>query len=159
GSKTSQSPVVFPVTPSVTASYSVLSIQDSAGCAFNNPPGSALVTVNTAPAVTVNPGNQVVLGSGSAVFTAAASGSPAPGVQWQVSTDGGATFVNIPGATAATLSFTPTALQSGSRYRAVFTNPCGSATTAAAILIIYDTCLKDASGNIFQFNSKTGEYR
>src|SRR5262249_30177865 len=75
-------------------------------------------------------------------------------------TDGGAAFANIPGATAGTLSFAPSPLQSGFRYRAVFTNSCGTATTSVAVMTVYDTCLKDtSSGNIFQFNSRTGEYR
>jgi hypothetical protein len=54
-----------------------------------------------------------------------------------VSTDGGATFTNIAGATSATLTLTAvTKSQSGYRYRAVFTNVLGSATTTAAVLTV-----------------------
>src|SRR5207237_9006352 len=38
--------------------------------------------------------------------------------------------------TSTTYSFTATAAQSGNRYRAVFTNSCGSATTTAATLTV-----------------------
>jgi hypothetical protein len=58
-------------------------------------------------------------------------------VQWQVSTDGGASFADLPGATAPTLSFVPTSVaDTGNLYRAVFTNSAGSATSAAASLTV-----------------------
>jgi hypothetical protein len=94
---------------------------------------SATLTVNTAPVVTTNPLSQTVI-SGNATFTAAASGSPAPTVQWQVSTNGGASFSNIAGATGTTLTFAANSSQNGYQYRAVFTNACGTATTNAATL-------------------------
>jgi hypothetical protein len=94
------------------------------------------------------------------MFAAAASGTPTPTVQWQVSTDGGVTFTNIPGATSTTLTVMPTASQSGSQYRAVFTNPCGTATTTAATLTVLNLCLKDnTTGNLLQWNSVTGQYK
>ena len=58
----------------------------------------------------------------TATFTAAASGSPTPTVQWQVSTNGGASFTDIVGATSTTYSFTVAAADNGKRFRAVFTN-------------------------------------
>ena len=110
------------------------------------------------PAVTQNPVSQTITG-GPVTFTAAASGDPAPSVQWQVSTDGGATFTDIPGATSTTLTFTPAPAQSGDKYRAVFTNECGSAATVAATLTLLNVCLKDnTTGNLLQWNSTTGQY-
>lgn len=97
---------------------------------------AATLTVNTAPAVTTNPSNQTVNAGQTATFTAAATGKPTPTVQWQVSTNGGSTFANVSGATSATLSFTATAGQDGSQYRAVFTNSVGSATSTAATLTV-----------------------
>jgi hypothetical protein len=44
-----------------------------------------------------------------------------PDVQWQLSTDGGATWTNITDATSPTLSLTPVSADSGKRYRAVYT--------------------------------------
>jgi hypothetical protein len=121
--------------------------------------GAFELECSAAPVVTLSPVSQVGTG-GSVMFIAAASGTPTPTVQWQVSTDGGATFTNIPGATTATLTFTPTPSQSGSQYRAVFANPCGTATTSVATLTVLDTCLKDNStGNLLQWNSITGQYK
>lgn len=97
---------------------------------------AATLTVNTPPSVTAQPGNQTVTLGATATFTAAASGSPAPSVQWQVSTDG-FNFINIPGATSATLTLNNVTLgQNGNRYRAVFTNLCNSATSNAATLTV-----------------------
>jgi hypothetical protein len=93
------------------------------------------LTVNTGPAITLSPSNQTVTAGGSVSFTAAATGTPTPTVQWQVSTSGGP-FTNLTGATSTTLTFTATAAQNGNQYQAVFTNPAGSATTTAATLTV-----------------------
>jgi len=91
---------------------------------------------NTAPAVTTQPTDASVSVGSSATFTAAASGTPAPTVQWQSSTDG-TTWANVSGATSASLTVSnTTAGQSGTKYRAVFTNTAGSATSAAATLTV-----------------------
>ncbi len=70
----------------------------------------------------------------TATFTAAATGNPNPTVQWYDSTDGGATFTALSGATSTTLTFTTAAGDNGNVYEAVFTNSVGSATTTAAML-------------------------
>ena len=70
----------------------------------------------------------------SVTFTTAAIGRPTPTVQWQVSTNGGRTWSNISGATSTKLTFTAAASQDENRYRAVFTDTCGTATTRAATL-------------------------
>jgi hypothetical protein len=90
-----------------------------------------------APSITGNPANRTVAAGQSAAFTASASGSPTPTVQWQVSTDGGKTFSNISGATSTTLTFTNvTAAMNGNEYQAVFSNSAGSATSTAATLTV-----------------------
>src|SRR5260370_39154624 len=68
--------------------------------------------------------------------TAAATGTPPPTVQWQVSTDGGVSFSNIAGATLTTLTFTASLSQNGNLYQAVFSNSAGSATSSAAKLTV-----------------------
>ena len=95
---------------------------------------TASINISQAAEVTTNPTDQTVCEGGTATFTASASGSPAPTVQWQVSTGG--PFADIPGATSTTLSFTATASQNGNQYRAVFTNAGGTATTTAATLTV-----------------------
>ena len=94
---------------------------------------SATLTVNTAPLVTDDPDSQTVSPGNNVTFMAAASGSPAPTVQWQVSSGGGP-FVDIAGATNTSLTFTVQQSDNGNQYRAVFTNICDSATTNAATL-------------------------
>jgi hypothetical protein len=98
--------------------------------------GTGTLTVATPPRVTLNPKSQTVAPGASVTFTAAASGFPTPAIQWQVSTDGGKTYTNIAGATSTTLTFTATAAQNHYRYRAVFSNAVGIATTAAATLTV-----------------------
>jgi hypothetical protein len=91
--------------------------------------GLQVVTINASPT------DQNVFAGQSASFTAAASGSPTPMVQWQVSTDNGSTYTPIPGATSTTYTIPAASLtQNGSLYEAVFANAAGSATTAAARL-------------------------
>src|SRR5262249_29168567 len=90
----------------------------SNGFALSNP-ATVSINVYDPAAVILQPMSQTI-GEGLPVtFAAAASGSPAPSVQWQVSTDGGTTFTDIGGATGNTLSFTTTVAQNGNRYRAV----------------------------------------
>ena len=89
-----------------------------------------------APAITQSPSNQTVVTGNTATFTAAASGSPTPTVQWQVSTNGGTSWSNISGATNTTYSFTTVSGDNGNQYRAVFTNTAGAATSSAATLTV-----------------------
>ena len=89
-----------------------------------------------APAVTTSPSSLTITAGQTASFTAAATGTPAPTVQWQVSTDGGVSFSNIAGATSTTLTFTASLSQNGNLYQAVFSNSAGSATSSAATLTV-----------------------
>jgi uncharacterized protein (TIGR03437 family) len=101
---------------------------------------AATLTVSastSAPAVTAPPSNQTVSDGLTATFTAAASGTPTPTVQWQVSRDSGTTWVNlVTGPNSPALGLTCAATDSGSQYRAVFTNSLGTATTNPATLTV-----------------------
>jgi len=130
---------------STTLSFAVASSQNTNQyrAIFTNSAGTATttaaaLTVNspTQPTITTQPANQTVTAGQTATFTAAATGSPTPTVQWQVSTDSGVTFGNVSGATSTTLSFAAASSQNGNQYRAVFTNSVGPATTAAATLTV-----------------------
>lgn len=104
-----------------------------------NAPANARSTLQVnpaAPRVFGNPYSQAVVAGHAVSFTASATGSPVATVQWQVSTDHGTTFTNISGATHTTLTFATSATQNGNQYRAVFKNPLGTATTAAAVLTV-----------------------
>src|SRR6266581_4478963 len=89
-----------------------------------------------APAVTTSPSSLTITAGQTASFTAAATGTPPPTVQWQVSTDGGVSFSDIAGATSTTLTFTASLSQNGNLYQAVFSNSAGSATSSAATLTV-----------------------
>jgi hypothetical protein len=106
---------------------------NSAGSATTN---DALLTVNVRPAVTTHPASQSVGAGSTAMFTAAATGTPTPPVQWQVSTDSGSTWSDIAAATSPTLSFLAVFGDNDKQYRAVFTNAAGSASTNAARLTV-----------------------
>ena len=117
----------------------------------------------TSPSVTLNPANQTAAyGDASATFSATASGSPVPTVQWQVSTNSGGTFSNIGGATSTTLTINnPTVTMSGNQYRAVFTNSCtpATATSSAATLTVtkaHLTVTADDQFKTFDGNPFTG---
>ena len=102
--------------------------------------GSARLTVTAAaaaPAVTTQPGDQAVVTPATAVFQAAASGTPPPTVQWQLSTDAGVSWNNIAGATAASYTTPATVLaDDGQRFRAMFSNSAATVTSNAARLIV-----------------------
>jgi hypothetical protein len=101
--------------------------------------GTSTLTVTrhpVAPHVVVRPYSRTVRAGQSVTFTAAATGYPAPTVQWQVSTDGGLTFTDLAGATDNRLTFTAQLSQNGYKYRAVFTSSAGTATTPAAKLTV-----------------------
>ena len=95
-----------------------------------------VLTVEAFPAVTTHPINVTVTAGELASFTAAASGEPAPTVQWQVSTDSGTTWTDVTGATAGTYSFIATIADQGKQFRAVFTNSAGTAATNPATLTV-----------------------
>jgi len=99
-------------------------------------PATFAISILKTPTVTADPTAKAAFAGTFVTFTAAADGSPAPTVQWQASTDQGATFNDINGATSPTLTFKVDPTQDGALFRAVFTNAVGSATTAAARLTV-----------------------
>jgi alpha-tubulin suppressor-like RCC1 family protein/formiminotetrahydrofolate cyclodeaminase len=99
---------------------------------------AATLTVQKAPAVTKQPTGQTVNEGQAATFEAAASGFPAPTVQWELSTDGGGSWNAIAGATSNTLTIASAKLsENGNQYRAVFTNAAAKATSNAALLTVH----------------------
>jgi hypothetical protein len=101
------------------------------GPQLTTPPASG-----SAPQLTTQPASESAQSGTTATFTAAASGSPTPSVQWESSSDGGSSWSEITGATSTSYSFTATSAQNDDEYRAVFSNSAGSATTNAATLTV-----------------------
>ena len=115
---------------------------DQYRAAFSNPVGvatsePATLTVVLQPVVTTQPTDQTVDAGRSATFTAAAmAAGPPPTVQWQVRASGGKTWSDIAGATSTTLDVTTVSTDTGSQYRAVFTNAVGSTPSSPATLTV-----------------------
>lgn len=84
----------------------------------------------TGPAFTTQPQNQTVPAGGTATFTAAASGDPAPTYQWRKDD------VDLPGATGASLIVTNVSAASVGAYTVVATNASGSVTSNRATLAL-----------------------
>jgi hypothetical protein len=115
--------------------YSYLGDPAHFGAASNNN-ASGTLTVQAAPSIVTSPASQAVVSGSSVTFTASATGYPVPTVQWQQSTNG-TNYTNIAGATSSTYTISAvTNSQNNYRYRAVFTNSVGTATTAVATLTV-----------------------
>src|SRR5437899_997693 len=124
-------------TSSLTGGPHSMTAVYSGDAVFSNSTSSVLTqTINTPPAVTLDPTNRSVCVGSSVSFSATASGSPAPTIRWQASGDGGATFTNLTSATNTTLTFTAASADNGKLYHAVFSNACGTATSADATLTV-----------------------
>lgn len=136
----------FPIVPAETNDTLVLNPVDalSAGSydvVVSGPGGpivsdAAVVTVNVAPTVTLNPTNQSKPIGGTATFTCAGTGDGTLTYQWQKAPLMGGAFVDIAGADEDTLVISPVVPASAARYRCVISNHCGSTATANAKLNI-----------------------
>jgi Ig-like domain-containing protein/VCBS repeat protein len=100
-------------------------------------------TATSAPAITMQPTSQAARVGQNAQFTVAASGTPAPTYRWQLSADGGSSWIDLSdntvysGASTATLTVANvTAAFNGNLYHAVAANSVGTATSLAATLTI-----------------------
>ena len=107
---------------------------------FVIPPGSAV----SLPAITAQPVNQVVVAGGNASFMVTATGTPAPTLKWQVSTDSGSNWSDVPnaspysGVTTGTLTITgATVGMNGYQYRSLASNSVQSnvASNAATLTV------------------------
>lgn len=97
---------------------------------FTPPSGGGGGSANTAPSITTAPASQTVAIGGSVTFSAAASGTPAPTLQWRKN---GAV---IAGATNATLTLSGINVADAGSYTVVATNSVSSVTSAAATLTV-----------------------
>lgn len=90
-----------------------------------------------APLIVRGPQAVTVAAGANASFSTEVDGVPLPTVQWQLSGDGGASFININGANSLTYQW-PSALttDNGKQVRVVAQNQSGSVTSAAARLTV-----------------------
>ncbi len=89
------------------------------------------------PVITKQPTTAAVNLGAQATLTVEVQGSPIPTGQWQISTDGGTTFNDIPGATGLSYKVTATADVGTNKYRVVLTNASGTVTSDATGLQIF----------------------
>ena len=140
-----------------TNTLKVKASKASSGCryeaVFKNTKGEAttepatLTVTFEALSITEQPAGQSVTEGATATFKAAAKGAPAPTVQWQVSTNGGASFSPLGGKTSTTLTLANVSVaQSGSEYEAVFTEEGEVKTTSAATLTVSPVVVQPAPG-------------
>jgi hypothetical protein len=88
-----------------------------------------------AAAITTQPSNTSACAGSNVSFTVSATGTTI-GYQWQVSTNLGVTYNDIPGATAATLNVTAiTSAMNDYRYRVVVSNTCPSSITSVGAIL------------------------
>lgn len=110
----------------------------------------AVRQVGSTPEVTDQPGDAtVVLDAGEAsqevVLEAAATGTPAPSVQWQSRPPGATWFADVAGATASQLPVEATVADDGTEYRAVFANDTGGADPRPVGTVASDVATLDVS--------------
>lgn len=92
-------------------------------------------TINpgSGPAITTQPAAQSACVGTDATFSVVSSGT----YQWQLSTNGGTSWTNISGATAASYTASSVTIsQNTYQYRVIVTGQCGSTTSAAATLTV-----------------------
>ncbi len=99
---------------------------------------AATLTVNTLPNISAHPANATICeGAANTLSVTATTGIGSLTYQWQLSTNGGTTWANITGATAATYAQASVpAGQNGYRFRVIVTAGCGSVTSNVAVLTV-----------------------
>jgi PKD repeat protein len=91
---------------------------------------ASYASTDVAPAITAQPVSQTATRGSSVSFSVSATGSPAPGYQWQ---KGG---VALSGATSSTLTFPSVTSSDAGNYSVVVTNSAGSLTSKVATLTV-----------------------
>jgi alpha-tubulin suppressor-like RCC1 family protein len=89
------------------------------------------------PTIVKQPVSKTISEGKSVTFEATASGKPTPTEQWEVSSDSGASWTVIAGATATKYTIASVSgSENGYQFRATFTNSVGQATSSAATLSV-----------------------
>lgn len=118
------------------------------------------------PTFTSQPTSVTVTAPATAAFNVVATGTPAPTLQWQLSTDGGGTWNDIAGATGSSYTTPATAVgDSVKLYRAVATNSVGVLNSNVASLTLRtialpktgQTACYDAAGVVMTSCLNTGQ--
>ncbi len=140
-----------PVTPGGTTSVSLnnantlapgtynVTVTGTAGTVTQTSTIAFVVAPGTGPSITAQPADVTLCSGGNATFTSAASGTGLS-YQWQLSTDGGATYTNITGATATSYTVNAASTtQNNYKYKVIISTTCGSSTSNVATLVVNGT--------------------
>lgn len=105
-------------------------------CAASVNSAAAVLTISVPVTITSQPASAEVCEKSAHTFTIITTGSVLS-YQWQVSTDGGTTFVNLGGATTSTYTIPETLVgQNGYRFRCLATGSCGPVISDAVLLTV-----------------------
>lgn len=114
--------------------YQYRCVLGSCGPSVNS--NAATLTISVPVTITSQPANASVCHGVNHTFSITTTGTVSS-YQWQVSTDNGATYTNISGANASSLTLSLVMpAQSGYRYRCLAVGSCGPVTSAAATLTV-----------------------
>jgi Concanavalin A-like lectin/glucanases superfamily/Immunoglobulin I-set domain len=108
------------------------------GAVASSAPAILTIKPQAAPAVSMDtsPSSASLFAGQQIIFTASFSGNQPITNQWQVSTDGGATFQNINGATGTSLTITNLQASNSGKYRLKASNGVGSGFSTPATLTV-----------------------
>lgn len=114
--------------------YQYRCVLGSCGSPVNS--NAATLTITVPVSITANPASVVICQNATNTFSVTTTGTVSS-YQWQFSTDGGVTWVNLSGATTSTYVLSGAMVgQNGYRFRCVVTGSCGPVNSAAAILTV-----------------------
>ena len=99
---------------------------------------AATLSIIATPTIAVQPDNQVICEGDIAIFSLTAISSGTLNYQWRKSSDNGATWTNISGATSSSLTLNNTLGIGGSQYLCVVTDNCGQTVNSNAAILSYN---------------------
>jgi hypothetical protein len=127
-------------------------IQTKCKCLITNKTKVKIVCVK----IIQQPQSVLFMNGENAVFTIAVSGNPAPTIQWQVSTNLGLSFTDLPGETSTQLVVLMDATTACNHYRAVVTNTCGTVISDEATISALLSALGGSTvGNLMVIDQNT----
>lgn len=133
---TAASLVVDNVSPSQSGTQYRVVVSNPAGSVTSSSFALTVEAAVVAPLVTAHPADIVVVEGTSATLSVAASGDGLAYV-WELSSDGGQSWLPVPGALQANLVLPSAALSDdGKRFRALVSNAAGTATSQPARLTV-----------------------
>ena len=113
-----------------------VTVTNAAGTVTSTTTTLTITGTALAPTIQTNPASATILVGGSNTFSVTAIGTATLTYQWQKSTDGGTIYGDIASATSTSHAITSAVLTDAGYFRCVVTNGQGSATSAAAILMV-----------------------